>query len=107
MSANYLAKKLEKYYGIVYTGATGRVGHELILDCRQFKSMCGITKPILQRLILRFHAPTLFSCYGTLMIEPTESESLAELDRFAEALIAIRNEIDEIAEGNTQTTTYL
>ncbi|HPB85124.1 MAG TPA: aminomethyl-transferring glycine dehydrogenase [Paludibacteraceae bacterium] len=111
LSANYLAKKLEKYYGIVYTGATGRVGHELILDCRQFKSMCGITETDIAKRLMDygFHAPTLsFPVHGTLMIEPTESESLAELDRFAEALIAIRNEIDEIAEGkHTQDNNVL
>jgi glycine dehydrogenase len=102
VSANYLAKRLEKDYGIVYTGVTGRVGHEMILDCRQFKAGSGITESdIAKRLMdFGFHAPTLsFPVHGTLMVEPTESESLAELDRFVETLMTIRTEIDEVAEG--------
>lgn len=101
LNANYLAKRLEKYYGIVYTGATGRVGHELILDCRPFKTI-GVTETDIAKRLMDygFHAPTLsFPVHGTLMIEPTESESLAELDRFVDAMIAIRSEITEIAEG--------
>ena len=102
VSANYLTKRLENDYGIVYTGATGRVGHEMILDCRHFKADTNITESdIAKRLMdFGFHAPTLsFPVHGTLMIEPTESESLAELDRFVEALLVIRDEIDEIAFG--------
>ena len=102
LSANYLAKRLENDYGIVYTGATGRVGHELILDCRHFKADTNITEnDIAKRLMdFGFHAPTLsFPVHGTLMIEPTESESLAELERFVQALLVIRDEIDEIAFG--------
>ncbi len=102
LSANYLAKRLENDYGIVYTGATGRVGHELILDCRHFKAETGVTESdIAKRLMdFGFHAPTLsFPVHGTLMIEPTESESLAELERFVQALLVIRDEIDEIAFG--------
>lgn len=102
LSANYLTKRLENDYGIVYTGATGRVGHEMILDCRHFKADTNITESdIAKRLMdFGFHAPTLsFPVHGTLMIEPTESESLAELDRFVEALLVIRDEIDEIAFG--------
>ena len=86
----------------MYTGATGRVGHEMILDCRHFKADTNITESdIAKRLMdFGFHAPTLsFPVHGTLMIEPTESESLAELDRFVEALLVIRDEIDEIAFG--------
>jgi len=102
LSANYLTKQLENDYGIVYTGATGRVGHEMILDCRHFKADTNITESdIAKRLMdFGFHAPTLsFPVHGTLMIEPTESESLAELNRFVEALLVIRDEIDEIAFG--------
>ncbi|MDR0830183.1 MAG: aminomethyl-transferring glycine dehydrogenase [Prevotellaceae bacterium] len=101
INANYLCKKLENAYGIVYTGATGRVGHEMILDCRQFKK-AGITESdIAKRLMdFGFHAPTLsFPVHGTLMVEPTESEPLEELDRFVEALMTIREEISEIENG--------
>jgi glycine dehydrogenase len=103
LNANYLAVRLEKAYGIVYKGAYGRVGHELILECRNIKDYSGITETdIAKRLIdFGFHAPTLsFPVHGTLMIEPTESESLRELDRFVEAMLTIREEIDEVAEGN-------
>lgn len=102
VSANYLAKRLENDYGIVYTGKTGRVGHEMILDCRHFKAETGIDEnDIAKRLMdFGFHAPTLsFPVHGTLMIEPTESEPLAELDRFVEALLVIRDEIDDVAFG--------
>lgn len=101
LSANYLCKKLENAYGIVYTGATGRVGHEMILDCHQFKKS-GITESdVAKRLMdFGFHAPTLsFPVHGTLMVEPTESESLAELDRFVETLLTIRAEIEEVETG--------
>lgn len=101
LSANYLCKKLENAYGIVYTGATGRVGHEMILDCHQFKKS-GITESdVAKRLMdFGFHAPTLsFPVHGTLMVEPTESESLAELDRFVETLLTIRAEIEEVEMG--------
>ncbi len=102
VSANYLAKRLENDYGIVYTGKTGRVGHEMILDCRHFKAETGIDEnDIAKRLMdFGFHAPTLsFPVHGTLMIEPTESEPLTELDRFVEALLVIRDEIDDVAFG--------
>ncbi|MCM1034578.1 MAG: aminomethyl-transferring glycine dehydrogenase [Paludibacter sp.] len=101
LSANWLAMKLKDAYGIVYTGANGRVGHELILDCRQFKEL-GITENDIAKRLMDFgyHAPTLsFPVHGTLMVEPTESESLAELERFAEAMLIIRREIAEVAEG--------
>ncbi len=101
LSANYMAAKLKDAYGIVYTGANGRVGHELILDCRQFKD-AGITESDIAKRLMDFgyHAPTLsFPVHGTLMIEPTESESLAELDRFIEAMLTIREEIAEIERG--------
>jgi glycine dehydrogenase len=107
LNANYLAARLEKAYGIVYKGAQGRVGHELILECRNIKEYSGITETdIAKRLIdFGFHAPTLsFPVHGTLMIEPTESESLRELDRFVEAMLTIREEIDEVAQGNASAT---
>jgi len=102
LNANYLASRLESAYGIVYKGAYGRVGHELILECRNVKEYSGITETdIAKRLIdFGFHAPTLsFPVHGTLMIEPTESESLRELNRFVEAMLTIREEIDEVAKG--------
>lgn len=102
LNANYLAAKLKDSYGIVYTGSKGCVGHELILECRNFKATSGITETdIAKRLIdYGFHAPTLsFPVHGTLMIEPTESESLAELNRFAQAMLHIFDEIKEIESG--------
>ena len=101
LSANYMAAKLKDAYGIVYTGANGRVGHELILDCRQFHA-CGITEADIAKRLMDYgyHAPTLsFPVHGTLMVEPTESESLAELDRFIGALLSIRQEIAEVESG--------
>ncbi len=96
LSANYMAAKLKDAYGIVYTGANGHVGHELILDCRQFHAQ-GITETDIAKRLMDFgyHAPTLsFPVHGTLMVEPTESESKAELDRFIDTLLLIRREID-------------
>ncbi len=101
LSANYMAAKLKDAYGIVYTGVTGRVGHELILDCRQFHSI-GITESDIAKRLMDFgyHAPTLsFPVHGTLMIEPTESESLCEVDKFIDALLVIRGEISEVENG--------
>lgn len=102
LNANYLAARLSEGYGIVYRGKKGWVGHELILECRNFKQSAGISETDIAKRLMDygFHAPTLsFPVHGTLMIEPTESESLAELDRFAEAMLAIRAEIAEIEEG--------
>ncbi len=102
LNANYMAKRLEKYYPILYTGRTGHVAHEFILDLRQFKESAGVeAMDVAKRLMdYGFHAPTVsFPVVGTLMIEPTESESKAELDRFCEALILIRAEIQEILDG--------
>jgi glycine dehydrogenase len=102
LSANYLAEKLNDSYGIVYRGAQGKVGHELILECRNIKEASGITETdIAKRLIdYGYHAPTLsFPVHGTLMIEPTESESLAELDRFLAAMAQIYKEITEVKNG--------
>ena len=101
LSANYMAKKLKDAYGIVYTGVTGRVGHELILDCRQFHAI-GVTETDIAKRLMDFgyHAPTLsFPVHGTLMIEPTESESKHEMDQFIDALLTIREEIREIETG--------
>jgi len=107
LNANYLAAKLESAYGVVYKGAQGRVGHELILDCRTLKDYAGITETDVAKRLMDygFHAPTLsFPVHGTLMIEPTESESLAELDRFVETMLAIKSEIDEVATGKADAT---
>lgn len=102
LNANYLKTRLEQYFPILYIGKNGRVAHEMILDCREFKKTAEIeVEDIAKRLMdYGFHAPTVsFPVAGTLMIEPTESESKAELDRFAEALINIRLEIKEIEDG--------
>jgi glycine dehydrogenase len=102
VNANYIAKSLEKYYPIVYKGHNGYIAHEMILDCRQFKSKADITETDIAKRLMDygFHAPTLsFPVHGTLMVEPTESEPLEELDRFIEAMINIFNEIEEIANG--------
>jgi len=106
LSANYMATRLKDAYGIVYTGATGRVGHELILDCRQFHSI-GITEADIAKRLMDYgyHAPTLsFPVHGTLMVEPTESESLEELDRFCDVLLQIRQEIADIECGKADKT---
>ena len=101
LNANYLKEKLAPHYPILYTNQDGRVAHELIVDFRPFKSIGIEVGDIAKRLMdYGFHAPTVsFPVAGTLMIEPTESENLAELNRFADALISIRKEIDEVAEG--------
>jgi glycine dehydrogenase len=101
LNANYMARRLESHYPVVYTGAQGRVAHEFILDCRPFKKGGIEVDDIAKRLMdFGFHAPTMsWPVNGTLMVEPTESESKEELDRFCEALIAIREEIREVEEG--------
>ena len=102
LSANYIAQKLSPYYKILYTGKNGLIAHECILDIRTLKELCGVeVDDIAKRLIdFGFHAPTMsFPVPGTLMIEPTESESLAELDRFIEAMICIRDEIGKVEDG--------
>ncbi len=101
LSANYMASRLKDAYGIVYTGETGRVGHELILDCRQFHAI-GITESDIAKRLMDYgyHAPTLsFPVHGTLMVEPTESESLEEIDRFCNVLLQIRQEIADVESG--------
>ncbi|MCH5305784.1 MAG: aminomethyl-transferring glycine dehydrogenase [Rikenella sp.] len=102
VAANYMACALEGHYGIVYTGETGRVGHEMIVDCRNFRADYGVECGDIARRLMDygFHAPTLsFPVHDTLMVEPTESEPKAELDRFIEALIAIRKECEAYAGG--------
>lgn len=102
VGANYMASALKGHYGIVYSGETGRVGHEMIVDCRDFRAKYGVETGDLARRLMDygFHAPTLsFPVHDTLMVEPTESEPKAELDRFLEALISIKGECDAIAEG--------
>ncbi len=104
LSANYMAKRLEEFYPIVFKGANGRVAHEFIMDLRQVKVSAGIeVEDVAKRLMdYGFHAPTTsFPVPGTLMIEPTESESKEELDRYCDALISIREEIAEIERGET------
>ncbi len=102
LNANYIANRLAPYYPILYTGANGRVAHECILDLRPLKRSAGIeVEDIAKRLMdYGFHAPTVsWPVAGTMMVEPTESESKAEIDRFCEAMIAIRGEIAEIETG--------
>lgn len=101
LNANYIKAKLEGHYKILYTGSNGRCAHEMIVDCRDFKKAGVEVEDIAKRLMdYGFHAPTVsFPVAGTLMIEPTESESKEELDRFIEALVEIRNEIREVEEG--------
>lgn len=107
LNANYLAAKFKDTYGIVYTGTTGRVGHELISECRTVKERTGIDESDIAKRLMDFgyHAPTLsFPVHGTLMVEPTESESKAELDRFVEVLECIWNEIKEVEDGTADKT---
>ncbi|KMT65794.1 aminomethyl-transferring glycine dehydrogenase [Catenovulum maritimum] len=102
LNANYMAKRLAPHYPILYTGQNDRVAHECIIDLRPLKASSGITElDIAKRLIdYGFHAPTMsFPVAGTLMVEPTESEPLCEIDRFIEAMISIRKEIDMVETG--------
>jgi glycine dehydrogenase len=102
LNANYIARRLESYYPVLYKGKSGLVAHECILDLRRFKKSAGIeVEDIAKRLMdYGFHAPTVsWPVPGTIMVEPTESESKEELDRFCEALIAIRKEIEDIEAG--------
>jgi len=102
LNANYIATRLKDNYGVVYTGENGRVGHELILEARHLKISSGITETDISKRLMDygFHAPTLsFPVHGTLMIEPTESESKEELDRFIDTMNAIFNEIKEVENG--------
>jgi glycine dehydrogenase len=102
LNANYMKEVLKDHYKILYTGKNGRCAHEMILDCNEFKMSSGVeVADIAKRLMdYGYHAPTVaFPVANTLMVEPTESENKAELDRFCEAMIAIRKEIQEIADG--------
>ncbi len=101
LNANYIKDRLKGTYDVLYTGEKGRAAHELIIDLRAYKSVHVSAEDVAKRLIdYGFHAPTLsFPVAGTIMIEPTESESMDELDRFCDALISIKGEIDEIARG--------
>ena len=102
LNANYIVARLRAHYPILYIGKNGRVAHECILDLRPLKDSTGVTvDDVAKRLIdYGFHAPTMsFPVPGTLMIEPTESEDLPELDRFCDAMIAIRKEIADIEQG--------
>ncbi|KUI47730.1 glycine dehydrogenase (aminomethyl-transferring) [Mycobacterium sp. GA-1199] len=101
-SANYIARRLDEYYPVLYTGENGMVAHECILDLRTITKQTGVTvDDVAKRLAdYGFHAPTMsFPVAGTLMVEPTESESLAEVDAFCAAMIAIRGEIDKVGDG--------
>ncbi|MFV3325672.1 aminomethyl-transferring glycine dehydrogenase [Pseudomonas sp. NY15372] len=103
LSANYLARQLEGVFPVLYRGRNERVAHECILDLRPLKALTGITEEDVAKRLMDygFHAPTMsFPVPGTLMVEPTESESKAELDRFVEAMLAIRAEIDQVQEGS-------
>ncbi len=103
LNANYIKSKLEKNYDVLYTGVKGRAAHELILDLREFKKTAGVeAEDVAKRLMdYGFHAPTLsFPVAGTIMIEPTESEGKEELDRFCDAMLAIRQEIEAVANGS-------
>src|SRR5262249_39694212 len=102
LGANYIAKRLEPHYPVLYKGKEGLVAHECIFDLRQLKDSSGVeVEDVAKRLMdYGFHAPTIsFPVAGTMMVEPTESESQAELDRFCDAMIAIREEIREIETG--------
>jgi glycine dehydrogenase len=107
LNANYIAKKLSGHYPILYTGRNDRIAHECIVDLRQLKEASGVTEvDIAKRLNdYGFHAPTMsFPVAGTLMIEPTESEAKAELDRFIEAMVCIRQEIAKVESGEWDAT---
>jgi glycine dehydrogenase len=109
LNANYLKKKLETFYPVLYTGTNDRCAHEMIIDCREFKSVGIDVEDIAKRLMdYGFHAPTVsFPVPGTMMIEPTESESKFELDRFCEAMISIRNEIRDIEQDGNDASNNL
>ena len=100
LNANYVAQRLEPYYPVLYKGANGRVAHECILDLRHLKNVVSVMDVAKRLMDYNFHAPTVaFPVHDTLMIEPTESESKAELDRFCQAMIQIREEIRAIENG--------
>ncbi|MFT5669095.1 MAG: glycine dehydrogenase, partial [Vicingaceae bacterium] len=102
LNANYLKTRLEAEFKILYSGKNGRCAHEMIVDCREFKAVGIEVEDIAKRLMdYGYHAPTVsFPVAGTLMIEPTESETKEELDRFCDTLLSIKTEIDEVARGD-------
>ena len=107
LNANYIAARLKDNYGVLYTGENGRVGHEMILECRHLKTAAGISETDISKRLMDygFHAPTLsFPVHGTLMVEPTESESKEELDRFIDTMNAIFDEIKEVETGVADAT---
>jgi glycine dehydrogenase len=102
LNANYMAKKLESHFDVLFRGSRGRVAHEFILDLRALRKASGITEEDVAKRLMDYgyHAPTVsWPVAGTIMVEPTESESLEELDRFCDALIAIREEIRQVEVG--------
>merc|ERR1712100_37502 len=110
LNANYMAKRLEDHYPIAFRSEAGLCAHEFIIDLRSFKKECDIVEEdVAKRLIdYGFHAPTMsWPVPGTLMVEPTESEDLAEIDRFCNAMISIRAEIQDIIDGNADTDNNL
>ena len=102
LNANYIAKRLENYYPILYKGKSGFYAHEFIIDIKPIREISNITEEDIAKRLMDygFHAPTMsWPVMGTMMIEPTESESKAELDRFCDAMISIRREIDDVING--------
>ena len=102
LNANYVMERLRPHYSVLYRGTQGRVAHECIIDIRPIKAASGISEEDIAKRLMDygFHAPTMsFPVAGTLMIEPTESEDLTELDRFCDAMIAIREEINQVQTG--------
>ena len=108
LNANYMKTRLESHYPVLYSGEMGRAAHEMILDCRAFKEKGIEVTDIAKRLMdYGFHAPTVsFPVAGTLMIEPTESEDLGELDRFCDAMISIRKEIEAATKEETNNVLH-
>ena len=108
LNANYIKARLERSFPVLYSGARGRVAHELIFDLRPFKQQSGVDEQDVAKRLMDygFHAPTVsFPVPGTLMVEPTESEPKVELDRFCDAMLAIRAEIDAITRQKTSRPT--
>ena len=107
LNANYLAERLNHYYYVFYSGKNGRLAHECIIDIRPIKQEVGITEEDIAKRLMDFgyHAPTMsWPVAGTLMIEPTESETLSELDRFCDAMLQISDEIEKIRNGDWTLT---
>jgi glycine dehydrogenase len=107
LNANYLAARLNSYFPVLYRGENNFVAHEMIFDCRPIKALSDISEADIAKRLMDygFHAPTLsFPVHGTLMVEPTESEPLEELERFAESMISIHAEIQQVVKGETHKT---